>query len=235
MKHFLEIYFLICASLIVHACAETPSPNAPSIDSLPMVVDTSVPVREVTPSEDEWPESPDGLAVVSYAVGDLNHDGLLDSVALTSSFKDKLSYLSIFLGSYDGRILFKKLEISDAQEDASVHIGENGDLYLGWFEYFGCKFHFSGNDLYLTSFMVEPYTLEYDHGHVRLCLDVINWGLGLDESDSPVYVDLPESMYPPALDIKYCMDSVFTKNFLSIDDDFIQAKIDSVMESYKND
>ncbi|MBR5373216.1 MAG: hypothetical protein IK131_00910 [Paludibacteraceae bacterium] len=235
MKHFLEIYFLICASLIVHACSETPSPNAPSIDSLPMVVDTSVPVREVTPSEDEWPESPDGLAVVSYAVGDLNHDGLLDSVALTSSFKDKLSYLSIFLGSNDGRILFKKLEISDAEEDASVSIDKNGDLFLGWFEYFACLFRFSGDDLYLTSFSVETYGLEFDHGHVRLRLEVADWGMGLGEDASPVFVDLPESMYPPALDIKYCMDSVFTKNFLSIDDDFIQAKIDSVMESYKND
>lgn len=168
--------------------------------------------------------------------GDLNNDGLLDSVNFVNAYPN--STLSIFWGNANNQYnLFKRIESPEFNNELSVDI-ESQALY---FKAQGVEycFKYQKDNFYLSYYNVHyegcpSYKLDFSE---RKMTYTLGFNEGLKPNDTIVYrsIPIPQNKIPESYTIDDCFQQGFHEKYIYYDIDYTDKKIDSFVSEIKRE
>lgn len=228
MLNFKISLFLIILSLGI-GCSDTGSRPNPKQDTPSLADTTKKEEKEFVPYEMDGSVDDDVTSELSGA-GDLNGDGIADSVFLDVNPETHSARISFFFGKGNDQYdLFRMYELEDFWDELipSLH----GDT-LSLCAYGTCySFKFRDNDFYLAGYdfvdiCCPNYRLDFDKKKLTFVLSSED---GI-KTDTTYYrsIDIPKDRVPSSYTILDCFKKDW--GYTSYEDSFLRPKIDSFVK-----
>ena len=164
-----------------------------------------------------------------FDTGDLNNDGIKDSVMFVWHMSGSSADLRIFIGGEDHQYtLVKESHFKDyCEENNKPHI-ENNVLR---FDFIGYYFKYKNGDLHLFKYESNPeyddvYSLDFEQQKIIILLE------GITDSTIEYSCAIPQNKLPKSYSIDDCLTTEYIEKYIRYD---LNKKIDSLALIFKKE